>query len=124
LRRYLIRASLRTSAGAIVEGRANPSKSIFSPRKSPRRHQFDDDPDDPNHQVIRTEMQDQTDAIVDAIRELDLGGQRQPGASRPAGSLTSPVRSRMPCCVGPTGETRVRRRAPPRARTRLGADAG
>jgi hypothetical protein len=33
-------------------------------------------------------MQDQTDAIVDAIREFDLGVQRQPGASRPAGSLT------------------------------------
>jgi ATP-dependent helicase HrpA len=31
----------------------------------------DDDPDDPDHDVIRTEMRDQTEAIVDAINELE-----------------------------------------------------
>jgi ATP-dependent helicase HrpA len=30
----------------------------------------DDDPDDPDHDLIRTEMRDQTEAIVDAIGEL------------------------------------------------------
>jgi ATP-dependent helicase HrpA len=31
----------------------------------------DDDPDDPDHDLIRTEMRDQTEAIVDAIGELE-----------------------------------------------------
>jgi len=39
----------------------------------PAPSSFDDiDPDDPDHQVVRTEIQDRTDAIVDAIRERDL----------------------------------------------------
>ena len=31
----------------------------------------DDDPDDPDHEIVRTEMRDQTEAIVDAIAELE-----------------------------------------------------
>ncbi|HEY2273276.1 MAG TPA: ATP-dependent RNA helicase HrpA, partial [Jatrophihabitantaceae bacterium] len=31
----------------------------------------DDDPDDPDHDMVRTEMRDQTEAIVDAVRELE-----------------------------------------------------
>src|SRR4051795_10745719 len=31
----------------------------------------DDDPDDPDHEIVRTEMRDQTEAIVDAIVELE-----------------------------------------------------
>ena len=30
-----------------------------------------DDPDDPDHEVVRTEMRDQTEAIIDAIAELE-----------------------------------------------------
>ena len=30
-----------------------------------------DDPDDPDYEVVRTETRNQTDAIVDAIRELE-----------------------------------------------------
>ena len=117
------RCALRRGAIVEVFGYTNPSKFVTSHRV-PAPSSFDDDPDDPNHQVVRTEMQDQTDAIVDAIRELDLGVHRQRGASRPAGSLTSPASSRIPRCAGPTDAGRVRRRAPPHARTRLGADAG
>ena len=31
----------------------------------------DDDPDDPDHEIVRTEIRDQTEAIVDAIDELE-----------------------------------------------------
>ena len=30
-----------------------------------------DDPDDPDHEIVRTEVRDQTEAIVDAVRELE-----------------------------------------------------
>ncbi|PRC61569.1 hypothetical protein C6A85_07995, partial [Mycobacterium sp. ITM-2017-0098] len=30
-----------------------------------------DDPDDPDHEVVRTELRDPTEAIVDAVAELE-----------------------------------------------------
>ncbi len=85
LRRHLIRASLRTSAGTRDRQGVRtyePVEIRYLPPEVSAPRLFDDiDPDDPNHQVIRTEIHDQTDAIVDAIRELDLGLDRQRGTS-------------------------------------------
>ena len=47
------------------------SRSVTAHWKSRSRHRDDDDPDDPDHEVVRTEMRDQTEAIVDAIDELE-----------------------------------------------------
>ena len=84
MRRNAIRASLRTSAGRDRRGvRAYEHIEIrYLPLEVPVPSSFDD-PDDPNQQVVRTEMQDQTDATIDAIRELDLGSVDSPALRDP-----------------------------------------
>ena len=60
-------AADRRGFGPDLSGR-NPLPPTGSPGRGPIRR---DDPDDPDHEVVRTEMRDQTEAIVDAIGELD-----------------------------------------------------
>jgi ATP-dependent helicase HrpA len=57
----------------IVEasGRTYPVEIRYRPLEVPTPSSNDDDPDDPDHEVVRTEMRDQTEAIIDAIGELE-----------------------------------------------------
>jgi ATP-dependent helicase HrpA len=54
-----------------VSGRMYPVEIRYRPLEVPAPSTNDDDPDDPDHEVVRTEMRDQTEAIVDAIGELE-----------------------------------------------------
>ncbi|MCW2687246.1 MAG: ATP-dependent helicase HrpA [Mycobacterium sp.] len=58
-----------------VSGRTYPVEVRYRPLEVPApRTDRDDrstDPDDPDHDVVRTETRDQTEAIVDAIHELE-----------------------------------------------------
>jgi len=55
-----------------VSGRTYPVEIRYRPLEvAVRTDDGDDDPDDPDHDVIRTEMRDQTEAIVDAVNELE-----------------------------------------------------
>jgi ATP-dependent helicase HrpA len=54
-----------------VSGRTYPVEIRYRPLELPVATSDDDDPDDPDHDVIRTEVRDQTEAIVDAVRELE-----------------------------------------------------
>jgi ATP-dependent helicase HrpA len=54
-----------------VSGRTYPVEIRYRPLEVPVARSDDDDPDDPDHDVVRTQMRDQTEAIVDAIRELE-----------------------------------------------------
>ena len=55
-----------------------PGRDPLPPTGSPgARQQDDDDPDDPDHEIVRTEMRDQTEAIVDAIGELESRAARR-----------------------------------------------
>jgi ATP-dependent RNA helicase HrpA len=54
-----------------VSGRTYPVEIRYRPLEIPAPSSSDDDPDDPDHEVVRTEMRDQTEAIVDAIHELE-----------------------------------------------------
>ena len=54
-----------------VSGRTYPVEIRYRPLEVPAPSTNVDDPDDPDHEVVRTEMRDQTDAIVDAIHELE-----------------------------------------------------
>ena len=54
-----------------VSGRTYPVEIRYRPLEVAVRKTDDDDPDDPDHEVVRTEMRDPTDAIVDAINELE-----------------------------------------------------
>ena len=54
-----------------VSGRTYPVEIRYRPLEVPVASSDDDDPDDPDHEVVRTEMRDQTEAIVDAIDELE-----------------------------------------------------
>ena len=51
-----------------VSGRTYPVEIRYRPLEVPVPSTNDDDPDDPDHEVVRTEMRDQTEAIIDAIR--------------------------------------------------------
>ena len=51
-----------------VSGRTYPVEIRYRPLEVPVPSSSDDDPDDPDHEVVRTEMRDQTEAIIDAIR--------------------------------------------------------
>lgn len=62
------------SAGApIVEvsGRTYPVEIRYRPLEVAAPVDESDDPDDPDHEVVRTQTRDQTEAIVDAIAELE-----------------------------------------------------
>jgi ATP-dependent helicase HrpA len=53
-----------------VSGRTYPVEIRYRPLEVPIPASDEDDPDDPDHDVVRTEMRDQTEAIADAIEEL------------------------------------------------------
>ena len=62
-----------------VSGRTYPVEIRYRPLEVVAGADEDaDDPDDPDHEIVRTEMRDQTEAIVDAIGEL---------AKEPAGDV-------------------------------------
>ncbi|AKS31375.1 ATP-dependent RNA helicase HrpA [Mycolicibacterium goodii] len=54
-----------------VSGRTYPVEIRYRPLEVPVRPAEDEDPDDPDHEIVRTEMRDPTEAIVDAVRELE-----------------------------------------------------
>jgi ATP-dependent helicase HrpA len=55
-----------------VSGRTYPVEIRYRPLEPDVATDDDDDPDDPDHDVVhRTAVRDQTEAIVDAIRELE-----------------------------------------------------
>src|SRR6478735_9177431 len=55
-----------------VSGRTYPVEIRYRPLEVAVAGDVDDDdPDDPDHEIVRTEMRDQTEAIVDAIAELE-----------------------------------------------------
>lgn len=54
-----------------VSGRTFPVEIRYRPLEVPVIDDDAEDPDDPDHDIIRTEVRDQTDAIVDAVRELE-----------------------------------------------------
>jgi ATP-dependent helicase HrpA len=58
-----------------VSGRTYPVEIRYRPLEvvvtSSEGTEAGDDPDDPDHDVVRTELRDPTDAIVDAVRELE-----------------------------------------------------
>ena len=66
-------AEFGSSAGApIVEvsGRTYPVEIRYRPLEVAVSVGTEDDPDDPDHEIVRTEMRDEIEAIVDAIHEL------------------------------------------------------
>ncbi|WP_235892901.1 ATP-dependent RNA helicase HrpA [Mycolicibacterium hodleri] len=54
-----------------VSGRTYPVEIRYRPLEMPVWSDDDEDPDDPDHDIVRTEVRDQTEAIVDAVRELE-----------------------------------------------------
>ncbi|WP_078290806.1 ATP-dependent RNA helicase HrpA [Mycobacterium sp. D16R24] len=58
-----------------VSGRTYPVEIRYRPLEVPvpgnSRTKADDEPDDPDHEIVRTEIRDQTEAIADAVRELE-----------------------------------------------------
>jgi len=54
-----------------VSGRTYPVEIRYRPLEVPAGTDTADDPDDPDHEIVRTEIRDQTEAIIDAVRELD-----------------------------------------------------
>ncbi len=53
-----------------VSGRTYPVEIRYRPLEVPVAVDDGDDPDDPDHEIVRTETRDQTEAIVDAVAEL------------------------------------------------------
>ena len=54
-----------------VSGRTYPVEIRYRPLEVPVATEAGDDPDDPDHEIVRTETRDPTEAIVDAIGELE-----------------------------------------------------
>ena len=54
-----------------VSGRTYPVEIRYRPLEVPVASEESDDPDDPDHEIVRTELRDPTEAIVDAIAELE-----------------------------------------------------
>lgn len=54
-----------------VSGRTYPVEIRYRPLEVGVAPETDDDPDDPDHDLVRTVMRDQTEAIVDAVAELE-----------------------------------------------------
>ncbi|MGV0644221.1 ATP-dependent RNA helicase HrpA [Mycolicibacterium sp. XJ2546] len=61
------------NAAPIVEvsGRTYPVEIRYRPLEVPVVVEDSDDPDDPDHEIVRTELRDQIEAIVDAVAELE-----------------------------------------------------
>jgi len=53
-----------------VSGRTYPVEIRYRPLELPPVAADGDDPDDPDHEVVRVEPRDQTEAVIDAIEEL------------------------------------------------------
>ena len=53
-----------------VSGRTYPVEIRYRPLEVPVEADSSDDPDDPDHEVVRVEPRDQTEAIIDALEEL------------------------------------------------------
>ena len=67
-------AEFGSSGGApIVEvsGRTYPVEIRYRPLEIAVPVGLEDDPDDPDHEIVRTEIRDEIEAIVDAIHELE-----------------------------------------------------
>jgi ATP-dependent helicase HrpA len=54
-----------------VSGRTYPVEIRYRPLEAPVSSGPEDDPDDPDHEIVRTEPRDEIEAIVDAISELE-----------------------------------------------------
>jgi ATP-dependent helicase HrpA len=54
-----------------VSGRTYPVEVRYRPLEVVVPYASDDDPDDPDHEIVRTETRDEVEAIVDAIAELE-----------------------------------------------------
>ncbi|OPE48102.1 ATP-dependent RNA helicase HrpA, partial [Mycolicibacterium diernhoferi] len=54
-----------------VSGRTYPVEIRYRPLEVPVAAEDSEDPDDPDHEIVRTELRDPTEAIVDAIAELE-----------------------------------------------------
>ena len=55
-----------------VSGRTYPVEIRYRPLEVvAASNDHDEDPDDPDHDIVRTDMRDQTEAIVDAVHELE-----------------------------------------------------
>ena len=54
-----------------VSGRTYPVEIRYRPLEVPVSSGAEDDPDDPDHEIVRTETRDEIEAIVDAIHELE-----------------------------------------------------
>ena len=54
-----------------VSGRTYPVEIRYRPLEVPVVASNTDDPDDPDHEIVRTELRDQTEAIIDAVAELE-----------------------------------------------------
>jgi ATP-dependent helicase HrpA len=54
-----------------VSGRAHPVEIRYRPLEVPVPSAAQDDPDDPDDEVVRTEIRDEVEAIVDAVHELE-----------------------------------------------------
>lgn len=54
-----------------VSGRTYPVEIRYRPLEVSVPSGADDDPDDPDHEIVRTEVRDEVEAIVDAIGELE-----------------------------------------------------
>lgn len=54
-----------------VSGRMYPVEIRYRPLEIPITGGFEDDPDDPDNEIVRTETRDEVEAIVDAIGELE-----------------------------------------------------
>jgi ATP-dependent helicase HrpA len=54
-----------------VSGRGYPVEIRYRPLEVPVSAAAHDDPDDPDHEIVRTEIRDEVDAIVGAIHELE-----------------------------------------------------
>ena len=54
-----------------VSGRTYPVEIRYRPLEVPVTGAEDEDPDDPDHEVVRTELRDPTEAIIDAVSELE-----------------------------------------------------
>lgn len=54
-----------------VSGRTYPVEIRYRPLEVLAGADEGEDPDDPDHEIVRSEIRDQTEAIIDAVRELE-----------------------------------------------------
>src|SRR6202042_2224203 len=54
-----------------VSGRTYPVEIRYRPLEVAVSAATEDDPDDPDHEIVRTEIRDEIEAIVDAVHELE-----------------------------------------------------